>query len=139
MAGFVSPKLVSSFISGNKSIHKWFAKEVVVIFIEHVRTKHSETTQYSNFIILQNNDCSPKRALCYCDAEQIQIETFLEGDILECLANPLVDLGKSPVSCSATCQSFDAIPFFIANKKITQGYFFCWFGRCSLLYFFNTA
>jgi hypothetical protein len=149
MAGFVSPKLVSGFISGNKSIHKWFAKEVVVIFIEHVRTKHSEvckvndilyyTTQYSNFIILQNNDCSPKRALCYCDAEQIQIETFLEDHILECLANPLIDLGKSPASCSATCQSFDAISFFIANKKITQGYFFCWFGRCSLLYFFNTA
>jgi hypothetical protein len=37
MAGLVSPKLVSGFISGNKSIHKCFAKEVVVIFIEHVR------------------------------------------------------------------------------------------------------
>jgi uncharacterized membrane protein len=66
-AGFVSPKLVSGFISGNKSTHKWIAKEVVVIFIEHVRTKHSEvckvydksyyTMQYSNFMILQNNDC----------------------------------------------------------------------------------
>jgi hypothetical protein len=95
MAGLVSPKLVNGFISGNKSIHKCFAKEVVVIFIEHVRTKHSEvckvndisyyTMQYSNFIILQNNDCSPMRALCHCDGEQIQIETFLEDDILYAL------------------------------------------------------
>ena len=63
------------------------------------------------------------RAFCYCDGEQIQIETFLEDDILDELAQALIDLGKSPASCSATCQSSDASPLFKAIKKLLRGIF----------------
>ena len=63
------------------------------------------------------------RAFCYCDGEQIQIETFLEDDILDELARALIDLGKSPASCSATCQSSDASPLFRAIKRLLQGIF----------------
>jgi hypothetical protein len=61
------------------------------------------------------------RAFAYCDGEQIQIESFLTVAVLALLALALIDLGKSPASCSATCQSSDAGPLFKAIKKLLRG------------------
>jgi len=52
-----------------------------------------------------------------CDGEAKQIEVFQEPDILELLRANLIDLAKTPASCSAICQSSDASKFFKASKK----------------------
>ena len=61
------------------------------------------------------------RAFAYCDGEQIQIEAFINDMTSANLARALIDLGKSPASCSATCQSSDAGKFFKAMKKLLAG------------------
>jgi len=61
------------------------------------------------------------RAFAYCDGEQIQIECCLSEAALAAFSAALVDLGKSPASCSATCQSSDASPLFKGLKAMLRG------------------
>ena len=57
------------------------------------------------------------RAFITCDGEAKQIEVFQEQDIIDLLKENLIDLGKTPASCSAICQSSDVSSFFKAAKK----------------------
>jgi len=42
------------------------------------------------------------RAFVTCDGEARQIEIFQEQQILDLMASNLIDLGKTPASCSAS-------------------------------------
>lgn len=64
-------------------------------------------------------DGSRMRAFVTCAGEAKQIEMFQEDDILKLFEETLIDLGKTPASCSAICQSSDASPFFKAAKKLS--------------------
>lgn len=57
------------------------------------------------------------RAFVSCDGEAKQIEIFQEPEIISALEAALIDLGKTPASSSAVCQSSDVSPFFLATKK----------------------
>jgi hypothetical protein len=57
------------------------------------------------------------RAFITCDGESKQIEVFLEEETLKEISDSLIDLGKTPASCSGICQSSDVSPFFKAAKK----------------------
>lgn len=59
----------------------------------------------------------PMRAFVTCDGEAKQIEVFQEPKILEAFQDALIDLGKTPASCSAICQASDASPFFKQAKE----------------------
>lgn len=91
----------------NSAFYQWFAKEVVVPFV--LETRSAYESKYA--------DGSWMRAFITCDGEAKQIEVFQEDDILTLFNDNNIDLGKTPASCSAICQSSDASPFFKAAKK----------------------
>ena len=57
------------------------------------------------------------RAFVTCDGEAKQIEVFQETEMIDLINATLVDLGKTPASCSAVYQSSDVSPLFKAAKK----------------------
>jgi len=57
------------------------------------------------------------RAFVYCDGEEAQIRVLQEPDILSQLSDTLIDLGKSPASCSAKHQASDVSSWFKVSKK----------------------
>lgn len=57
------------------------------------------------------------RAFVYCDGEEKQLQCFQEDEQLKLLSAHLIDLGKTPASCSSITQSSDVQQFFKATKK----------------------
>ena len=96
--------------NGNDAFYEWFAKTVVVPFVQKVREIHQE----------KNDDGTDMRAFVMCDGEESQIRVFQKEEIRQSLNLNLIDLGKTPASCSAILQSSDVSMFFKTTKQLLK-------------------
>lgn len=94
----------------NDSFYRWYAKEIVVPFVQRVREVHQE----------KNDDGTDMRAFVMCDGEESQIRVFQELAIRQLFRDNLIDFGKTPASCSAILQSSDVSMFFKATKQVLK-------------------
>ena len=90
----------------NAAFYRWYGTTIVEPFVQKCRTINE----------CKNLDGTPERAFVTCDGEASQISVFQEEQMLALFVEALIDFGKSPASCSATCQSSDASVFFKALK-----------------------
>lgn len=91
----------------NITFYRWFVNTVIIPFV--LKTRAFYRSAYP--------DGSPMRAFLTCDGEAKQIEVFQEMEVISAMSTAVVDLGKTPASCSAICQASDASPFFRQAKK----------------------
>ena len=97
--------------NGNDAFYEWFAKTIVVPFVQLVRGIHQE----------KNDDGTDMRAFVMCDGEESRMRIlFQKEDIRQLLILNLIDLGKTPASCSAILQSSDVSMFFKATKQFLK-------------------
>ena len=61
------------------------------------------------------------RAWLAMDGEAIQLQAFEDEDIIALINSSLIDVGKTPASCSAICQASDISNDFKAEKKFMKG------------------
>lgn len=92
----------------NDKFYDWFADNVVLDFIDKIRTATN---------LPLGADGKPMHCFIACDGEYIQIKAFQSGRILEQLAVRDIHLGKSPASLSHATQSSDKSMMFKASKK----------------------
>jgi hypothetical protein len=93
----------------NERFYEWYMTTIVVPFVKKMRELFPDECV--------NLDGSPMRAFVYCDGEEKQIKVFQTEAMINLLIEVMIDLGKSPASCSAITQSSDVSPLFKILKK----------------------